>query len=248
MSRKIPNQEDVADLCQEVLLHAYLQLNSFQGRSGFCTLLLSIAKHAIAEYYRSSRGAAIIDRYQATRRSSVPDEALRSYESIEESCDIRRKIEDWLACIIKTLSLEEQLAVILCDFYGFTDNESSKIMAKSLGAFKHLLHRTRGIMELSCQHNCALVRRTGAVFQEGSRDVPACHLPVVLVTYCDASSETDGQPLSYNALLSLRAELLREIGSLIHSDPSRSSGRWPLHVSAKPIFKTIQRHPRPESP
>jgi RNA polymerase sigma-70 factor (ECF subfamily) len=138
VSRKVSDPEDVADLCQEILVHAYLKLNSFQGRSGFGTWLLSIAKRAIAEYYRSNHAATIIEQYRGTRGSIVRDNALRSYgEAMEESCDIRQQIEDRLACVITVLSLEEQLAVILCDFYGFTDNESSTIMAKSLGAFKH---------------------------------------------------------------------------------------------------------------
>jgi hypothetical protein len=34
-------------------------------------------------------------------------------------------------CVITVLSLEEQLAVILCDFYGFTDNEAPRRWQKA---------------------------------------------------------------------------------------------------------------------
>jgi DNA-directed RNA polymerase specialized sigma24 family protein len=226
------------------LVHAYLKLNSFQGRSGFGTWLLSIAKRAIAEYYRSNHAATIIEQYRGTRGSIVRDNALRSYgEAMEESCDIRQQIEDRLACVITVLSLEEQLAVILCDFYGFTDNESSTIMAKSLGAFKHLLHRARVMMDLRCDCNRVLIRKSNLSKRTLCGDA-RCNLPVTFVTHSEAASQGNGAKLSNSFLLSLRAELLREIDSLIHSDPSRSFGRWPLHVSPKPISKIVpRRHP-----
>ena len=54
ISRKLSNEADSADLCQEVLFRAYSKLNTFQGGSSFDTWLFSIAKRAVAEYYRSS--------------------------------------------------------------------------------------------------------------------------------------------------------------------------------------------------
>jgi RNA polymerase sigma-70 factor (ECF subfamily) len=143
VGRKISNQEDAADLCQDVLLRAYLKLDSFQGRSRFRTWLLSIAKRAIAEYYRSNRSATIIAQNQAATGSDFRTERSRSCDSMEEICDMRRQIDYCLACVMKNLPPKEQVAVILCDVYGFTDKESSMIARNKSGAFKHQLHRAR---------------------------------------------------------------------------------------------------------
>jgi RNA polymerase sigma-70 factor (ECF subfamily) len=218
LKRKIPSQEDAADLCQEVLLRAYLKLDRFQGRSTFRTWLISIAKHAVAEYYRLNRGPKIIDEYYETA-SNISDETSPSNDdSVQELCDIHQQIEHCLACIMRSVSLQDQLAVILCDIYGFSDRETSKIMGKTVGAFKHLLHRARMMMDLMSHDSCALVRKTGGSSECGSQNAFLHQRSGTWAASWKGSSEAHRPELSKNALLSLRAQLVRGIESLTHSD------------------------------
>jgi RNA polymerase sigma-70 factor (ECF subfamily) len=243
--RKISNQEDAADLCQEVLLRAYLKLDSFQGRSRFRTWLLSIAKRAVAEYYRSNRGATIIAQNQAAKGSDFRTERSRSCDSMEEICDMRRQIDHCLACIMKSLSLKEQVAVILCDIYGFTDKESSMIVRNKSGAFKHQLHRARAMMDHVGHKHCPLVRKTGDFCHCDSCDPVGHSLPGTFGTLRNKISRAEPRR---SALLFLRAELFWEIESLIHPYLARPSARWPLHLSAKLISKACQhKQPSPET-
>jgi RNA polymerase sigma-70 factor (ECF subfamily) len=214
--RKISNQEDASDLCQEVLLRAYLKLDSFKGRSRFRTWLLSIAKRAVAEYYRSNRNATITDQNQTATTPDFLDGTSRSCDSMEEICDMRRQIDSCLACIMKSLSLKEQVAVILSDIYGFTDKESSMIVRNKSGAFKHQLHRARAMMDHVGHNHCPLVRKTGDFCHCDSCDPVGHSMPGTFGMTRKKLTEADGPQPRRNGLLSLRAELFWEIESLIH--------------------------------
>jgi hypothetical protein len=109
---------------------------------------------------------------------------------------------------MKTLPREQQLALVLRDVYAFSDEVSCRIMGKKLGAFKHLVHRSRQQMNQISGGTCALVRKT--------RDFSQC-------LSCNAS---DRQMLgtlpvgvsSKNSLLPEPSELLGEIDCLINSN------------------------------
>lgn len=248
VSRKISNQEDAADLCQDVLLRAYLKLGSFQGRSRFRTWLLSIAKRAIAEYYRSNWSATVTNQNQIATGPYFRTERSRSCDSMEEICDKRRQIGHCLACLMKSLQPKEQVAVILCDIYGFTDKESSMIVLDKIGAFKHQLHRARAMMDHVGHDHCPLVRKTGDFCHCDSCDPVGHSPPGTFGTTRNKTSEADGPQPRKNALLSLRAELFWEIESLIHPYLPRSPARWPVHFSAKLISRAAQRkQPSPET-
>src|SRR5262245_42336189 len=60
ISRKLFIKADSADLCQDVMFRAYSRLSTFRGDSGLYTWLISIAKRAVAEYYRSGPSQAIL--------------------------------------------------------------------------------------------------------------------------------------------------------------------------------------------
>lgn len=200
VARKVRSREDVADLCQDVLLKAYTKLDRFQGRSSFRTWLLSIARRAIADYYRMRIDPGIFDRDSVVNGHAKKASPRTRRNPIREAWEARRLIEHCLGCIIRTLSLEQQLAIILCDIYGFNDKETSRLTGKTLGAFKHMLHDAREIMKHVSQDKCALVGKTG--------DVSGCKLQ----SRRSSSSVHDTvKQDSHAPLLSLRTDLLDEI-------------------------------------
>ena len=62
--------------------------------------------------------------------------------------------------MMKTLTHEEQVALVLCDIYGFSDKASARMIGKKLGQFKHLVHKARQLMKMISHDTCALVRKT----------------------------------------------------------------------------------------
>lgn len=221
VGRRIPAPDDVADLCQDVLVRAYLKLNQFDGRSTFRTWLLAIAKRAVADYYRAGHSLAFDTATrpdaEAYARTQEPFGTLR--DSVAEVCDARQQIRHCLTCVKRNLPLEGQVAVILCDIYGFNDGEAARIMGESLGAFKHRLHRARTSMDRVSQVACVLVRKTGdagacgALEQVHQRPGP---------TGIPAATEAPGGRT--HSLNFLRDELVREVESLFEDhfcSPSR---------------------------
>ena len=215
---RIPGREDAADLCQDVLVRAYMKLNQVRGRSTFRTWLLAIAKRAVADFYRSDHAFRFVNGDRAGFALDSPEDENPQVhrDSVAESCEARQQIGHCLACLVGNLSLEEHVAVVLCDIYGFNDGETSRIMAKSLGAFKHLLHRARARMDQVSHTTCALVRKTGDAAACEARDHFGRHPPGPPGTPRTASSTASAQPSGTDALLSLRAELVRETESLLH--------------------------------
>jgi RNA polymerase sigma-70 factor, ECF subfamily len=208
VSRKLSNDADCEDLCQEVLFRAYSKLNTFRGDSGFDTWLISIAKRAVAEYFRSSVGEN--RQHQIYTPPHTADKTLYTHDHFfEEICDIHDQIRKCLITMMKTLTHEEQVALVLCDIYGFSDKASCRMIGKKLGAFKHLLHKSRHLMKLISHDTCAVVGKTGAFSQ------------------CLCCNASDRQMLgtlslgvsSKNSPLPVPSELLGEINSLINSQP-----------------------------
>jgi RNA polymerase sigma-70 factor (ECF subfamily) len=201
ISRKIANEADCADLCQEVLFRAYSRMGTFRGDSSFDTWLISIAKRALAEYYRSNAPPDVAEKTLSSYDQSFYD---HSFEAI---CDIHNQIRNCLISMMKTLTHEEQVALVLCDIYGFSAKASCRMIGKKLGAFKHLLHKSRYLMNLISHNTCAVVRRTADF------------------SHCYACNALDRQMLrmlpfgvsSKHSPLPSPSELLGEINSLINS-------------------------------
>ena len=210
ISRKISNEADCADLCQEVLFQAYLRLSTFRGDSGFDTWLISIGKRAVAEYYRSGLYRKTLRQDQIDKLPDVDEETLPAYDhSFEEICDIHNQIRKCLITMMKTLTHEEQVALVLCDIYGFSDKASCRMIGKKLGAFKHLLHKSRHLVKLISHNTCAVIRKTGDFSQCRSCNALDRHMLGTL-------------PLgvsSKNSPLPVPSELLGKINSLINSQP-----------------------------
>ena len=208
ISRKIANEADCADLCQEVLFRAYSKLGTFRGDSAFDTWLISIAKRAVAEYYRSGLCRTILRQDQLDTPPDAAEKTLPTYDhSFEAICDIRNQIRNCLISMMKTLTHEEQVALVLCDIYGFSDKASCRMIGKKLGAFKHLLHNSRHLMNLISHDTCAVVGKTGDF------------------SHCYSCNALDRQMLrmlpfgvsSKHSPLPVPSELLGEINSLINS-------------------------------
>jgi RNA polymerase sigma-70 factor (ECF subfamily) len=137
-------------------------LNTFQGGSNFDTWLFSIAKRAVAEYYRSSVGPTILRQDQFDTPPDTAEKRSHTYDQcFEEICDIRNQIRHCLITMMKTLTHEQQVALVLRDIYGFSDIVSCRMIGKKLGVFKHLLHKSRQVMNLISHDTCAVIRKTG---------------------------------------------------------------------------------------
>jgi RNA polymerase sigma-70 factor (ECF subfamily) len=163
-------REDAEDLAQVVWVRVFRNLPKFEGRSSFRTWLFAIATSAARDHHRAKQRWPVDaqDRARALAESGPETAGLFrrvAHESEAGRYEIREHIDFCLTCIMKTLPLEQQLAVMLADLYGFTAAEGARIAGVSLGVFKHLLHDARATMERVFEHRCALISKTGMCHQ-----------------------------------------------------------------------------------
>ena len=168
--RMTASREDAEDLAQIVWVRVFRHLAKFEGRSSFRTWLFAIATSAARDHHRSrQRWPADAQDRARTLAESGPEtaEEFRRIAQLSEAgrYEIREHIDFCLTCIMKTLPLEQQLAVMLADIYGFTAAEGAEIVGVTLGVFKHLLHDARVTMERVFENRCALIGKTGVCHQ-----------------------------------------------------------------------------------
>lgn len=163
-------REDAEDLAQVVWVRVFRNLAKFEGRSSFRTWLFTIATSVARDHHRARQRWPVDaqDRARALAESGpeIAEEFRRVVrESEARRYEIREHIAFCLACIMKTLPLEQQLAVMLADIYSFTAIEGAEIIGVTLGVFKHLLHDARAMMERVFDHRCELISKTGVCHQ-----------------------------------------------------------------------------------
>jgi RNA polymerase sigma-70 factor (ECF subfamily) len=117
---------------------------------------------------------------------------------------------------MKTLPVEAQLAVILCDIYGFTDQEASRLLNRKLGSLRRLLRTTRATLDSVSGGSCALVRKTGLGAERCAvlaAEQGTCRLPAVSRRRKVAAGHR-ARRAREERLTSLRDKLVRELRAL----------------------------------
>jgi RNA polymerase sigma-70 factor (ECF subfamily) len=78
---------------------------------------------------------------------------------------MREHIDFCFTCIMKTLPLEEQIALMLSDLYDFADVEAAEVLQISVEGFGGLRQRARTAMAGIFERRCALITQRGACRQ-----------------------------------------------------------------------------------
>jgi RNA polymerase sigma-70 factor (ECF subfamily) len=163
-------REDAEDLAQVVWVRVFRHLAKFEGRSSFRTWLFTITTSVARDHHRARQRWPVEAQDHARALAESGPETAKDFrrvarESEARRYEIREHIDFCLTCIMKTLPLEQQLAVMLADIYSFTAVEGAEIIGVTLGVFKHLLHDARATMERVFEHRCALISKTGVCHQ-----------------------------------------------------------------------------------
>src|SRR5688572_6683328 len=168
--RLTASKEDAEDLSQETFVKAYLKKDSFKGESSFKTWLFAIAANLAKDHFRvKNRWPADAQDQCKKRIGSTPELAQQLKEVNRNSeygrYEIREHIDFCFTCIMKTLPLEQQIALMLADIYSFRVKEVATIMEATEGVVKHFLHNARATMQKIFEHRCALINKEGICHQ-----------------------------------------------------------------------------------
>jgi RNA polymerase sigma-70 factor (ECF subfamily) len=217
VTSRVRSAADVEDVCQAVLCRACLKLGTFRGGSSVRTWMLSIARRAVADFHRGDRSSLFLSLEALDGElDQSPYSVGAPGERVHRLCDACWRIERCVACLMRTLPVEAQLAVILCDIYGFTDQEASRLLNRKLGSLRRLLRTTRATLDSVSGGNCALVRKTGLEAERCAvlaAEQGTCRLPAVSRRRKVAAGHR-ARRAREERLTSLRDELVRELRAL----------------------------------
>jgi RNA polymerase sigma-70 factor (ECF subfamily) len=102
----------------------------------------------------------------ASADPEVPEILRRTHwESPQARYEMREHVDFCFTCIMKTLPLEEHIALLLCDIYDFTDAEAAEALGRSLGVVQRRLYQARTTMQRIFEQRCALINPQGGCHQ-----------------------------------------------------------------------------------
>jgi len=168
--RLLTDRNDVEDLAQDTFVKAYDKISSFRGSSSFKTWVFQVATNLAFDFLRKRK------RWQPDAQDKAKVLAMSSLEIAEAfrtvnqyspygRYDVMEHIDFCFTCISKTLTIEQQIALILKDIYAFSRKEIAQILEKTEGVVKHLLHEGRKLMMDIFDQRCALINKNGSCHQ-----------------------------------------------------------------------------------
>ena len=168
--RMTASVQDAEDIVQETYIKAHAKLNTFRGESSLKTWVFRIASNLAKDLLRSRK------RWPETVTDICREEVLGNRQFFQEAMHIREtspqgnfEIKEHIAfcftCISKSLPLEQQIALLLKEVYGFSVKEVASILDQTDAMVKYYLHTSRSKMIDIFDHRCALINKQGTCHQ-----------------------------------------------------------------------------------
>jgi RNA polymerase sigma-70 factor (ECF subfamily) len=168
--RMTASVQDSEDIVQDTYLKAQAKIHTFRGESSLKTWIFSIASNLAKDLLRSKQ------RWPENVTDICKDAALGNPQFFREALQIRQtspqgqfEIKEHIAfcftCVSKSLPLEQQIALLLKEVYGFKVKEIGRIMAQSEAMVKYYLHVGRSKMIEVFDRRCSLINKQGICYQ-----------------------------------------------------------------------------------
>lgn len=156
---KVRNSADVDDITQQTFLQALRNLDEFRGND-LRAWVFAIARRLIIDGYRAQGRVQFVEIDEENLQRK--ERALQSApDLVEATCTARERIRCCLACIATLTPVNAQVAILLADVHGFSDQESATRLSISLSSFKAQLHKARRCLHATAGHECPLVSKKG---------------------------------------------------------------------------------------
>lgn len=142
------NQEDASDLTQEAFLRAFQAIKNFRGEASFltwmCRIVTNVCRDELRKKYRMNTESLdekiLLNEGEVSRQFSSeepgPDELLE-----------KKELQEKIQSLIRTLSPEFRLALVLRDVQGFSYDEIAEQLECSLGTVKSRINRARNYLK-----------------------------------------------------------------------------------------------------
>ncbi len=168
--RMTASVQDAEDILQDTYLKAHTKIDTFRGESSLKTWIFSIASNLARDLLRARK------RWPENVTDLCREETLNNRQFLRESMQIREtspqgkfEIKEHIAlcftCVSKSLPLEQQLALLLKEVYGFKVAEIALILNQSDAMVKYYLRVSRKKMIEIFDQRCSLINKQGICHQ-----------------------------------------------------------------------------------
>lgn len=219
--RMTASEDDAKDLASETFLRVMKNLDSFEGRSSIKTWIFAIATNLARDHFRAQRRWPVDAQDQAKKAASLREikEDIQNLQRLnpELKYEIKEHIDFCFTCMMKTLSLEQQMVLMLKNIYDFKVHEIATILGKTQPTIKNFLHQARSSMKDIFENRCSMVSQTGICYQCSELNGifnPKQREQEELVKL-KMVQEAKKNPTDQFMLLELRINLIREIDPCI---------------------------------
>jgi DNA-directed RNA polymerase specialized sigma24 family protein len=200
----VANSADAQAITEETLIKAQERLRAFPG-TNMSALVFTIARDLIAGHSGNFRGwtpANTGAKEMATHATSqTPIE-----EDVPPARACRERLNCWVLCIARRLSLEEQIALLQSDVYGRQDWDGAAALRMSEASYRLLLHAARAHLRRCAEGTCAVAGTTAPCPCETNLESvtrPHAEANVIQLHICRVQC-----PLNREELFELRRQLL----------------------------------------
>jgi RNA polymerase sigma-70 factor (ECF subfamily) len=164
------NRDDAKDLLHDTYLKVVQKIDTFQGKSSFKTWAFSVATNLAKDNQRVKNRWKLEVQDECKNASlSTPkyqQKIIGAFQNqTEQQFEIVEHINYCFTCIAKNLNLEQQITLILKEFYHFKRTEIAEILNRTEGVVKHLLFDGRKELQTRYEKRCALINKTGVCHQ-----------------------------------------------------------------------------------
>jgi RNA polymerase sigma-70 factor (ECF subfamily) len=168
--RMTASVQDTEDILQDTYIKAQSKIHTFRGESSLKTWIFSIASNLAKDMLKSKQrwpeNVTDICKEAATNDPQFFREALNIRQtSPQGNFEIKEHIAFCFTCVSKSLPLEQHIALLLKEVYGFKVKEIAQIMDQSEAMVKYYLHVSRSKMIEVFDHRCSLINKHGICYQ-----------------------------------------------------------------------------------
>jgi RNA polymerase sigma-70 factor (ECF subfamily) len=168
--RMTASVQDAEDIVQETYLKTQSKMDTFRGESSLKTWVFSIASNLARDLLKSKKrwpeNVTDICREEALGNKQFFQEAMHIREtSPQGKFEIKEHIAFCFTCVSKSLPLEQHIALLLKEVYGFKVREIALIMDQTEAMVKYHLHVSRKRMIEVFDQRCSLINKQGICHQ-----------------------------------------------------------------------------------
>jgi len=168
--RMTASVQDAEDIVQDTYIKAQAKIHTFRGDSSLKTWIFSIASNLARDLLKSRK------RWPETVTDICREEVLGNRQFLQEAIhisqtspqghfEIKEHIAFCFTCVSKSLPLEQHLALLLKEVYGFKVTEIAIILNQTDAMVKYYLHVSRSRMIEVFDQRCSLINKQGICYQ-----------------------------------------------------------------------------------